>query len=91
MERMKDELAKLLKETPMIDIVCDLDKNFVESAKYLVEKGVCIRKQGEWKYSPQENIAICSICGEEHYLGTYHQFATNFCPNCGSKMINSKS
>ena len=91
MVSMKDELAKLLKETPMINSVCDLDKNFVERANYLIEKGVCIRKQGEWKYSPQENIAICSICGEEHYLGTYHQFATNFCPNCGSKMSNSKS
>ena len=40
----------------------------------------------EWKYSPQENIAICSQCGYEHYLGTYHQYATNFCPNCGTKM-----
>lgn len=41
---------------------------------------------GEWQYSPQENIAICSECRYEHYLGTYHQYATNYCPNCGQKM-----
>lgn len=41
---------------------------------------------GEWKYSPRENITICSKCGYEHYLGTYHQFATNYCPNCGDDM-----
>ena len=40
----------------------------------------------EWQYSPLENIAICSKCRYEHYLGTYHQYATNFCPNCGQKM-----
>lgn len=43
-------------------------------------------KEGEWEYSPQENIAICSKCKYEHYLGTYHQYATNYCPNCGTKM-----
>ena len=43
-------------------------------------------KEGEWEYSPQENIAICSECKYEHYLGTYHQYATNYCPNCGTKM-----
>ena len=41
---------------------------------------------GEWQYSPQEDIAICSECGYEHYLGTYHQYATNYCPKCGQKM-----
>ena len=39
----------------------------------------------DWKYSPKENIAICEMCGYEHYLGTYHQYATNYCPNCGAK------
>ena len=41
---------------------------------------------GEWKYSRKENIATCKNCSYEHYLGTYHQYATNFCPNCGSDM-----
>ena len=40
----------------------------------------------EWQYSPLENIAICLKCRYAHYLGTYHQYATNFCPNCGQKM-----
>ena len=43
-------------------------------------------ESSEWQYSPQENIAICPQCGYEHYLGTYHQYATNFCPNCGTRM-----
>ena len=41
---------------------------------------------GEWQYSPLEDIAICSKCRYEHYLGTYRQYATNYCPNCGQKM-----
>ena len=41
---------------------------------------------GEWQYSPLEDIAICSECRYEHYLGTYRQYATNYCPNCGQKM-----
>ena len=41
---------------------------------------------GEWKYSPKENIATCKMCSYEHYLGTYHQYARNFCPNCGADM-----
>ena len=44
------------------------------------------KQYGEWQYSPQEDIAICSECGYEHYLGIYHQYATNYCPNCGQKM-----
>ena len=44
------------------------------------------KQYGEWQYSPQEDIAICSECRYEHYLGTYHQYATNYCPNCGQKI-----
>ena len=44
------------------------------------------KQYGERQYSPQEDIATCSECGYEHYLGTYHQYATNYCPNCGQKM-----
>lgn len=39
-------------------------------------------KHGKWEYSNIEDTAICSVCGYEHYLGTYHQYATNGCPNC---------
>lgn len=41
---------------------------------------------GILKYSPQDDIALCSKCGEEIYLGALHQFAHNYCPNCGAKM-----
>lgn len=52
----------------------------VEEFKALKEK------KSEWKYSRKENIATCKNCSYEHYLGTYHQYATNYCPKCGSKM-----
>lgn len=39
----------------------------------------------KWEYSEKENVAICKNCGYEHYLGSYHQYSTNYCPNCGAK------
>ncbi len=45
--------------------------------------------KSEWKYSRKENIATCKNCSYEHYLGTYHQYATNYCPKCGSKMTET--
>lgn len=41
---------------------------------------------GKWKYSFKEYLATCKNCSYEHYLGTYYQYATNFCPNCGARM-----
>ena len=41
---------------------------------------------GEWQHSPLDDIAVCSNCNYEHYLGTYQQYATNYCPKCGKKM-----
>ena len=52
----------------------------------IVKQGGISDECGEWHYSPLENITICSECGYEYYLGTYHQYATNYCPNCGQKM-----
>ena len=46
-------------------------------------------KKSEWKYSRKENIATCKNCSYEHYLGIYHQYATNYCPKCGSKMTET--
>ena len=43
-------------------------------------------KHGKWEKCYQDNVVTCSICGEEHYLGTYHQYAKNYCSNCGAKM-----
>ena len=43
-------------------------------------------KHGKWEYCHKENIATCSLCNYEYYLGTYHQYATKYCPNCGSIM-----
>ena len=54
-------------------------------AKYKIKK-----EKGQWLYSPKDDTAICSNCNYEHYLGTYHQFATNFCPNCGDPKYNKE-
>ncbi len=48
-------------------------------------------KHGKWEYSNIENTAICSVCGYEHYLGTYHQYATNGCPKCLAVMDLEKA
>lgn len=52
----------------------------VEEFKALKEK------KSEWKHSRKEDIATCKNCSYEHYLGTYHQYATNYCPRCGCEM-----
>ena len=40
----------------------------------------------EMTYKESYGEYVCEECGYEHYLGTYHQYATNYCPNCGQKM-----
>ena len=69
----------------ILKAVCFLQKEENVPTAYDVEKVVA-----EWKYSRKEDIATCKSCSYEHYLGTYHQYATNFCPNCGAKMNGGK-
>ena len=59
----------------------------IEEFKALKEKSVA--KKSEWKYYRKENIVTCKNCSYEHYLGTYHQYATHYCPNCGSEMTET--
>lgn len=73
------------KTRPFIDYANILRCIEEQPTAYDVEKVVA-----EWKYSPKEDIATCKSCSYEHYLGTYHQYATNFCPNCGAKMNGGK-
>ena len=48
----------------------------------MMDKNVTVQMHGHLKYCPRENYALCSVCGEEIYLGTYHQMAHRGCPNC---------
>ncbi len=48
----------------------------------LMDNNVVVHAHGHLKYCPRENFALCSVCGEELYLGSYHQYAHNGCPNC---------
>lgn len=57
------------------------DIGTAEEFKALKEKAE--PKKSEWKHSRKENIATCKNCSYEHYLGTYHQYARKYCPNCG--------
>lgn len=58
---------------------CSLAQNIVAE---LMDKNVAVQKHGHLKYCPRENFALCSVCEGEIYLGMYHQFAHNCCPNC---------
>ena len=59
----------------------------IKELQELKEKNVA--KKSEWEYYRKENMVICKNCSYEHYLGTYHQYATNYCPNCGSDMTET--
>ena len=41
---------------------------------------------GRWEWCREENCVICSECKDEHYIGAFHQYSKNYCPNCGAKM-----
>ena len=56
----------------------------IEEFKALKEKSVA--KKSKWEYCRKENIVTCKNCSYEHYLGTYHQYATRYCPNYGCEM-----
>lgn len=73
------------------DTVTTVKEILHQLSKYLkigtVEEFKALKeKKSEWKYSRKENIATCKNCSYEHYLGTYHQYATNYCPKCGCEM-----
>ena len=81
-----EEIQKKLKN---MSLVIDTDRDLLN--RYIaigtIEEFKALKeKKSEWKYSRKENIATCKNCSYEHYLGTYHQYATNYCPKCGSKM-----
>lgn len=62
--------------TTIFDCICQLDEMpTIDPVKH-----------GEWEYSDQDDHVRCSICGYEHYLGTYHQYERNACPNCTARM-----
>lgn len=42
--------------------------------------------RGRWEWYREENCVICSECKDVHYLGAYHQYSKNYCPNCGADM-----
>lgn len=39
-----------------------------------------------WKYCELDDTLICSKCSCEHYIGAYHEYDKNYCPNCGACM-----
>lgn len=61
-------------------------KNVLEVINSVPAADVAPVRHGRWELCRLENCAICSACGDEHYLGTMHQFSRNYCPNCGAKM-----
>jgi len=74
-------IADLHSDGDRVAVVCSKFRQTALNSLHQV-----VQEEKQWGYSPQENVAICEGCGYEHYLGTYHQYATNYCPNCGEKM-----
>ena len=63
--------------------------------EYATEADVEEVKHGEWELTKTEfgwngceypAGYTCSLCGYEHLVGAFHQYSTNYCPNCGAKM-----
>ena len=81
-----DELNRLGRNAFKDDTDYDSFFAFVDSLHPVTPK----RSKGEWTYSYKDDTGACSCCGYEHYLGTYRQYSTNFCPNCGADMRGGK-
>lgn len=64
----------------------EFSKKVVVVPRHVAENLADIPGVGTWEYSSLDNIAVCSECKYEHYLGAYHQYATKYCPNCGRAM-----
>lgn len=56
--------------------------------KVISRERVHTHKLGHWTFTYEDCTVECSECGSEHYIGMYHQFSSNYCPNCGIKMDN---
>ena len=39
-----------------------------------------------WITSPKDDSVICPYCSNEHYLGSYREYAADFCPKCGKRV-----
>ena len=71
---------------PLKDFEEEAIMEVVSEFRELKEKAT--EKKSRWKYFHKEDIAVCENCSNEHFLGTKRQYATRFCPNCGSEMEN---
>lgn len=75
-------LIDIIEDTPTVYPICE-DK----ACKYRVNE----RPQGEWIVDEDnvfQNYMKCSICNEgAEWLDGGSQFLSNFCPNCGAKML----
>lgn len=45
------------------------------------------QKTGHWIYKPKTDLSICDKCGSYCPQDKYGRIETNFCPNCGCRMI----
>lgn len=71
----------------------------MHTAKYLVQQGVTIKTEGEWKWRKvqrpeapdmgggfyEDEELYCTACNETDF----HESRANFCPNCGAEMKNA--
>ena len=51
---------------------------------------------GKWKYDvgSASTRSICTVCNTKYHnmnKGAYQMYMSNYCPNCGEKMLESVS
>ena len=51
-----------------------------------IKKGAA-DNSAEWIYNPETDLANCSKCGCKCFSDEMGRIETNYCPNCGRKMI----
>ena len=102
----REKLIELLLNLPTDEPVLGkrMGKKIVTAhfiADYLIANGVVIREKGEWLNWKLDVIGqdeawcgwTCSVCNHELVFDeavTREDFASDFCPNCGSDMRGEK-
>ena len=82
-EKAMKKIQYIVKTYGLSNVISDKIENALnKSTADVVEV-----KHGKWKQPLHVLYRVnCSLCGYEHYVGAFYQYAMNYCPNCGAKM-----
>ena len=74
------------------------NETMAQLADYLINSGVTVQECGHWvSLTDCSNAGVyCSVCNKKVYMEDYawcnrkNKLRSNYCPNCGAKMIPQK-